>query len=245
MVVALGPTLAVDGRPVQAGGHAVPLPDALLYLPGSPFRFVHHPYRLVVLPMLLGGLAAAHALAGAPRLAVLLAGGVLAETLLLSPARWPVPTADVTLPAVHQRLAADDEVDAIWDFPPDNHTLNRWYQALAVGHGKRVPYGVNLFLPEKFASNHLARVLMGCLRRPAARTIAREGGRPLEAFLQRADPEKLEAGRRDLVGWGYDVVVLHRAHLAPGELTCLEGALGAGARDGALSVHRLAEAPLD
>ncbi len=239
-VLALGPTLALDGAPVFVGGNPVPLPDTLLYLPGSPFRFVHHPYRLVVLPMLLGGLAAAHALAGRPRLALGLAAGVLLETLVASPAVWPIPTASVVAPAAHQKLAADATITGIWDFPPNHHAANRWYQAIAVTHGKRIPYGVNLFLPKKFAANHFVRTLLYCLRKPALATIAREGGAPLQAYLQRPVPAKVEAGRAELVGWGYGVIAVHHALLQPTEASCVEAAIGPGERDGTVSVHRLA-----
>jgi hypothetical protein len=238
-VIALGPTLAFDGRLVTLGERPVPLPAALLYFPGSPFRFVHHPYRLVVLPLLFGGLAAAHAVAARPRLALALAGAVLAETLTLSPAVWPFPTAPVAAPAPYLALAADPTVEGIWDFPPGHRAANRWYQSLAVAHGRRIPYGVNQFLPKKFASNHLVRALMGCLRRPAEATIPREGGRPLEAFLQRADPRRIEDGREALRRWGYAVVVLHHDRLDATEAACAEGLIGAGVREGEVSTHRL------
>ena len=46
MVLALGPTLAFNRDLVFVSGHTIPLPASLLYLPGSPFRFVHHPFRM-------------------------------------------------------------------------------------------------------------------------------------------------------------------------------------------------------
>ncbi|MDP2313604.1 MAG: hypothetical protein Q8P41_11910 [Pseudomonadota bacterium] len=240
LILALGPTLVVNQSPIRIGGTQIPLPDTLLYLPGSPFRFVHHPYRLVVLPMLLGAVAAAHALRNHPRLALALAAGVLVETLTVSPAVWPLPLADVTAPDVYRTLHDDDTVEAVWDFPPNHHAANRRYQALAVVHGKRIPYGVNQFLPKQFASNHLVRTLMECLRKPAVATIAREGGRPLDAFLQRPTTSKVPAGRTALLGWGYDVIAVHTDLLQKSEATCIDGALGGGAtRDGAVAIYRL------
>ena len=109
--------------------------------------------------------AAARALADRPRTALAAAAAVLAETLALSPAPWPLPTAPVALPAAHAALAAEPGDTATWDFPPENRAANRWYEALAVAHGKRIPYGVNTFLPARFARNHFVRALMGCLRR--------------------------------------------------------------------------------
>lgn len=226
LILALGPTLAVNGAPVLVNKFPVPLPDTLLYLPGSPFRFVHHPYRIVVLPMLLGALAVARLLGPRPWLALGAAAVVLVETLFVSPAVWPLPTANVELPSYYEPLRDDPQVKGIWDFPPNHHVSNRWYQALAVGHGKVIPYGVNQFLPDKFAKNHLVRTLMYCLRRPALATIAREGGRPLDAFLQRPVASKVEAGRAQLVEWGYGVVVVHHDALQPTERACTLAALG-------------------
>jgi hypothetical protein len=241
MVLALGPTLAIHQAPVMVAHTPIPLPDTLLYLPGSPFRFVHHPYRLVVLPMLFLGLAAARAVVGRPRIAIALAGAVLAETLLLSPAIHPLPMADVTTPAFYREVRDDTSVRGIWDFPPNYHAANRWYEALAVTHGKRIPYGVNAFLPKAFASNHLVRTLMQCLKKPALATIAREGGRPLDAFLQRPVAAKVEAGRAELVEWGYDIVAVHTDALAAREATCVDAALGGGgdAKGKALTVYRM------
>ncbi len=239
VLFALGPTLVVNQAPVRIGGVQVPLPDALLYLPGSPFRFVHHPYRLVVLPMMLGGLAAAYALHRHPRWALVFSGAIVAETLAFSPAVWPLVLADTTAPAVYRALAADDTVAAVWDFPPNYHRANRHYQALAVVHGKRIPYGVNQFLPTEFASNHLVRTLMQCLRKPAIATIAREGGRPLDAFLQRPVPDRVAAGRAALLGWGYDVIAVHTDLLKSSEAACVDAALGGGETSGEIVVYRL------
>ncbi len=225
-VLALGPTLALHGAPVRFGGSPVPLPDTLLYLPGSPFRFVHHPFRLVVLLMMFAGGAAACATVGRPRLALLLSAGILAEALLASPAVWPLPTAPVTAPDYYHRAHDDPTVRGIWDFPPNAHRANRWYQALAVTHGKRIPYGVNSFLPRAFADNHLVRALLQCLRRPASATLSREGGRPLEAFLQRPNAAKIPEGRRKLRTQGYDVVAVHTGLLQASEATCVEQTLG-------------------
>ncbi|MES2644569.1 MAG: hypothetical protein V4850_34090 [Myxococcota bacterium] len=243
LVFALGPTLVVNQAPVRIGGMQVPLPDTLLYLPGSPFRFVHHPYRLVVLPMLLGAIAAAHALRHHPRLAVGLAGAVLVEALAASPAVWPLPMADITAPAVYDSLSDDESVAGIWDFPPNYHAANRHYQALAVVHGKRIPYGVNQFLPAEFGKNHLVRTLMQCLRKPAVATIAREGGRPLDAFLQRPVDAKVAEGRAALLGWGYDVIAVHTDLLQPTEASCVARTLGPSASmDAEVTIYRLAPA---
>ena len=238
-LLALGPTLAWNGAPVFVGHTPLPLPDTLLYLPGSPFRLIHHPYRLVVLPLVVGSLAAAWAVAGRPRLAAGLTVMFVAETLLVSPAVWPLPTASATVPDAYRALAADDTVTGVFDFPPNYHTANRWYQVPATVHGKPIPYGVNQFLPDEFADNHLVRTLMQCLRRPSLATIPREGGRPLEAFLRKPDPAKVDAGRQELLAFGYNAVVLHD-ELSEKERQCALAALGgAPTKSDGLTVVRL------
>lgn len=240
-IVAMGPTLAWHQEPVRIGPMNVPLPAALLYFPGSPFRFVHHPFRLVVLLGWLMGLAAAHATAGRPRLALGLAVGVLVEALFASPAVFPIPTAPATAPPLYATLRDDETVRGIFDFPPNHHVANRRYEMLQTVHGKKVPYGVNIFLPDAFAENHFVRTLMQCLRRPSLATISREGGKPLQAFLAKPVPTKVELGRQDLVAAGYDVVVLHREDLADTEAKCVAKAIGGEAErvEGELEVWRL------
>lgn len=243
VVLALGPTLCVNQQLVRVGPWTVPLPAALLYFPGSPFRLVHHPFRLVVLPLLFMGLAAAHATAARPRLALAFAGLVLAETLFASPAVFPIPTAPATAPALYATLRDDPAVEGIFDFPPNHHVANRRYEMLQTHHGKKMPYGVNAFLPDSFAKNHFVRALTQCLRKPALATIAREGGPPLHAWLARPVETKVTVGRQELIDAGYDVLVLHLDGLASSEAKCVRERLGTPPKavEGDLEVYALAE----
>lgn len=225
-VVALGPTLCVGQELVMVGRRPVPLPAALLYFPGSPFGMVHHPFRLVVLVSMFLGLAAAHAAVGRRWLAGGAVAAVLAETLFVSPAPFPIPTADATAPPIYAALRDDPTVDALWDFPPNHHVANRRYEGLQTVHGKKIPYGVNAFLPKAFQANHFARAMMHCLKKPAVATIAREGGRPLEAWLQRPNLAKIDEGRAALAKHGFDVVVLHTDQLSASEAACARKLLG-------------------
>ena len=231
-LVALGPTLAFHQQLVLVDGHTVPLPAALLYFPGSPFRLVHHPFRLVVLPMLFMGLAAARATSGRPRLALALAAGVLAETLWVSPGTFPIPTADATAPALTTALRDDPAVHGVFDFPPDHRALNRRYEALATVHGKRIPYGVNVYLPDALRGNGFVRAMMGCLKRPARTSIPREGGPPVEPWRISPSEADVATGRAALLAAELDVVVLHLTNLAPKEASCARTLLGGEAMYG-------------
>ena len=93
-LLALGPALCV------AGARLTPLPLALLYLPGSPFSLLHHPYRLVAALLPLLALFAAAGLRRAPGWVLGAAlTGMLAETVLASPAPWPVATTRIPVVA--------------------------------------------------------------------------------------------------------------------------------------------------
>jgi hypothetical protein len=159
-ILAMGPRLCVAGVAT-----AIPLPLALLYVQGSPFRFVHHPFRLVVLPMLFVALAAARAVRG--RRAVVATVAVLADVLLLSPATWPLATSDASLPAEE---AADGPV---LDYPPDARGLSRrwiWLQAL---RGRSTPYAPNDYVPRSIQEDPALEGWIACLDR--ARFTSRDG----------------------------------------------------------------------
>ncbi len=159
LLFALGPRLAVHGQVVMVGQSSVLLPLGFLSFPGSPFGMVHQPYRMVAL--LVPWLAMAAAMASArvparwrPPLALL----ALAETLLLSPSPWPL----ATRPAPDASLYAGIP-GPVLDWPPDASRLNRDYLVDATAHGLAVPYGVNVFLPEKLREDPLVDRLLRAL----------------------------------------------------------------------------------
>ncbi len=219
MVLAAGPTLCVSGHLPRLGGATIPLPAAILYyLPL--FSMIHHPYRLVVLPLVLLVPLVARAVTGWR--AWLLGALVLAETLWLSPAVFPIPTLKVEVPASVLALPEG----GIWELPPEFHTANRAYTAAQVLHGRVIPYGVNQFLPPAWRANHWVRSVLKCLKLEK-RSIGRDGGPPAPSFGP-ADPLEVGAG---LVAWkdaGYRHVVLHLDAVNPAERHCLELRLGAG-----------------
>lgn len=202
-VLCLGPRLAVAGVVLP-----VPLPLALLYFPGSPWTLVHQPYRMVALLLpLLAVLAAAGARRLPPVARYAACALVLAETLLVSPAPWPVATRPVEPPDVYASLPDGP----ILDWPADATTWNRDYLVWQVRHGRPIPYGVNVFLPEPVRRTPEIAALLRTLDDPRARARNRDvpfGGAPL---LPPADPAS------SLAGLGYRFVVVHRSGLSPGE----------------------------
>ena len=222
-VVALGPSLHWRGQPVRVAGQVVPLPAALLYFPGSPFRAVHHPYRLVVLPLLVMAAAAADALRRRPRLALAAASLALGETLLASPGRWPVSWAPLT--GVPELPGAG----GVWDFPADFRALNRKWMGLQAVHGRPIPYTINVFLPAPWRTNSLYQSAMGCLERPDQATVSRDGWPPLAAWLVHDSTATLEEGITEVRGWGLRYVVVHLDALRPDEAACIAALLSEAA----------------
>ncbi|GDX80322.1 hypothetical protein LBMAG42_21330 [Deltaproteobacteria bacterium] len=213
-VLALGPSLHWRGQPVKVGSHFVPLPAALLYLPGSPFRAVHHPYRMTVLPLLVLAAAAADALRKRPGLALSAASLALGETLLVSPGHWPIDTAPLS------GVATLPESGGVWDLPPDFRAQNRRWMGLQAVHGRRIPYTINVFLPAPWRGNQLYQSVMGCLDHPDHATIARDARPPLGVWLLHDSPQTLEQGIAEVRGWGIRYVVVHEDVLNARESKC-------------------------
>lgn len=213
----LGPGLVVGG---QALG--LPLPLALLYAGPSPFDLVHHPYRMAA-----GGVAALGMLAavGSRSLPVwgrvLVALLVVAETVTLSPAPWPL----ATTPAPTSPGWTAPPSGALLDWPPDATRANRRYQLAQVNHGRAVPWGVNVFLPRPVAEDPLGNQLLRALDDPRSRARNRD-------VPARADPVPPPlAGESRLEALGFGSVVLHRDALSEREWArcarLLEAAYGA------------------
>ena len=191
LFLAAGPALWIDGAPVPREG-ALPLPAMLLYGPYSPFRLVHHPFRFVVLAMVVIAMGAAVALRRRPVLAVLATVACLLETTLASPATWPVPVTRVES-VVSARAALDaaqrsrdaavggrrgvagptappQYPQGVWSFPPFSTQggvargeLPRRWELVSAALGTTMPYGVNSLLPSAFADNCFSSSMMACI----------------------------------------------------------------------------------
>lgn len=221
-VALLGPRLVVAHRDVALLGQELPLPLALLYLPGSPFREVHHPYRLAALAVPLLALLAGLLLARAPRApALALAGLVFLEGLLLHGAPWPRATMEVAPPGLYASLPEG----AVLDWPADATRGNRRHTAWQVSHDHPVPYGLNEFLPRPLRADPLVRSLLLSLDEPADRARNRDHPAPGPVIPRRAEGEDTQLG-----AWGYRSVVVHPELLGDDELrravAVLRAALG-------------------
>lgn len=228
LVLALGPALALNRHPLTVAGHEVWMPLSLLYFPGSPVQFIHHPYRLVVIllialaPFVAQGvetLAARippRARAIAP---VVLAALFLTEAHMVSPIGSLPPRAQRTAPVDPDPFtvaaASDPTVTGIFHFPPDAHRGNRRYEMLAIFHQKPMPYGVNSFLPDAWRHNGFVIALLGCLAHPQGLGVPREGGPPSREWFARSglvSPKPTAPQVRDGVAaldqQGYSHVVL-------------------------------------
>lgn len=214
-VLLLGPRLAWGKHLVTVGGASVLLPYGLLYAPGSPFGFVHQPYRMVAFFLPFLGLAAACGAARAPRwLRPVLAVAVLVETLAASPAPWPL---------AHRPIAplAVQPTGPVLDWPPDASTWNRDYLMAATQHGQPVPYGVNVFLNEPLRRDPLVASMLRALghleRRARNRDVPFQG----RVLLP------VRSGGTQLAALGFAQVVVHRADLSDAEWAATEPLLDA------------------
>lgn len=219
-LVALGPALHVASKPVRLGKVVLPLPAVILYFPGSPFRSIHHPYRLVVLPMLFLA-AAASTLGRRPALASVATGAVILDTLFVSPAAWPLPTAGL-------EVQATPSPGGRWDFPPEYRDRNRAWLGLQAVHGQPVPYTLNVFLPAPWRGNQVYQSMMACLGDAEVHTVSRDGNPPLRAWLVHDSTQTLEQGIVELRSWGIDYVVVHHDMLDDEERACVASVLGPG-----------------
>lgn len=207
-ILALGPRLCVGGRLPSWGGASIPLPLALLYVPGSPFRFVHHPYRMVAFLIPLLAVLAALAARRLPRpLVAALSVGILAENLLVSPAPWPLASTDVSAPAIYAGLAAGP----VLDWPPDATRWNRMYAVWQTSHGRPIAYGVNTFLTDELLTDPLIQHLLQGLATPERRAKNRDVPSNQRLFVAPA------TSATQVGALGFRVVVLHEDALSEGE----------------------------
>ncbi len=222
---ALGPRLAFAKQVVTVLGASVLLPLGYLSFPGSPFGLVHQPYRMVAFLLPVLGLAAARGALRLPGWArPVVAVAVLAEVLLLSPAPWPLATRPA--PSADAYAGIDGPV---LDWPPDASQLNRDYLVSATVHGQAVPYGVNVFLPERLRQDPLVIELLRALNDLDGRARNRD---VLFAGSVLQEPATAESALREI---GIRHVLVHKDSLDDREWgrtrRALTGALGEPVRE--------------
>jgi len=163
-VLCLGPFLFIAGDYVQAFGGWIPLPFLALFKWFPMFSRISHAYRFsvgvgLVLCVLLAWTIRAMQrgrFAGFIPVA-LLAALRLGESFYASPAPFPLPVSEATVPTVVQQL----DGGAVLDLPVGRPVLARSHYALAqLAHGQPSPYGLNDPLPTSLRSNRFLRFLV-------------------------------------------------------------------------------------
>jgi len=163
-VLCLGPFLFVGGDYVQVFGGWIPLPFVALFKWFPMFSRISHAYRFsvgvgLVLCVLVAWAAKALMRHQGRGFAVVLLIAVarLAESFYASPAPFPLPVADATIPAVIKTLSGG----AVLDLPVGRPVLARSQYAFAqLSHGQPTPYGLNDPLPLSLRQNPFLRFLV-------------------------------------------------------------------------------------
>ena len=163
-VLCLGPFLFIGGDYIQAFGGWIPLPFLALFKWFPMFSRISHAYRFtvgvgLVLCVLLAWTVRAMQrgrLAGFAPVA-LLAALRLAESFYASPAVFPLPVAEATVPSAVKSL----EGGAVLDLPVGRPVLARSQYALAqLVHQQPSPYGLNDPFPKSLRTNRFLRFLV-------------------------------------------------------------------------------------
>ena len=145
LLLGMGSYLWWGGGWLTLAGERVPLPFLVL-LKVLPEVSITHPLRLSVGGQLLAGVLAAGGLAALMErcrsgvLATAAGALIVAEGLLGSAVRWPLPTADALIPDLYSSLQADQR--AVLELPVEVGTTMRtsryfWHQTL---HTRPIPY---------------------------------------------------------------------------------------------------------
>ncbi|MDP2312948.1 MAG: hypothetical protein Q8P41_08585 [Pseudomonadota bacterium] len=203
VLLTLGPFLYVAGAYVEVGGQWIPLPFLTLFDAFPLFSRISHAYRFVVgaslaLAVMLAWVVRDLGQRGIPVVAAAAWLGAmrLVEALWLSPAVFPLPTADTRVPEVYATL----DGGAVLDLPVSLPVLARSrYGMYQIVHGQPVPYGLNDPSPLYLYVNRYTRYLIELERS----TIA-----VLPVEMPMLD---LALGQQDLRDRGLRWIVLHRA----------------------------------
>jgi hypothetical protein len=215
-LLCLGPVLSI-----ARWSPGMPLPMALLFAIDSPLRGLHHPYRIIGMALPLLGLWLGLAtLRLRPPLQLLIPILLVAETLYISPAPWPLQTMDTEAPPIYATLPDGP----VLDWPADASTWNRRYLVWQTHHEQPVAVGVNVFITPTLATDPLVGGLALELEDLADR--ARNRDVPSHQGFE-FQPGADAQGLRDL---GYRSLVLHLDALSPPEqeaaIAWLEAVLG-------------------
>ncbi len=198
-VLTLGPYLYVDGEYFAIDDRRIPLPFLALFDAIPAFQRISHPFRFVMGVQLGLGLLALGALARRPvwthGIAAVL---ILAESLLASPAPWPLARSEVGLPAYNLTLRDDVISGAVVDLPINVPNLERAvYLHYQTVHGRPIPYSLNEPLPPILGRSHLTRAV-----------LVAEGGR-LDSLPPSLGSLDLVVAGRAMARLGVRYIVVH------------------------------------
>lgn len=231
LLLSLGPFLYVAGDYVKVDGGWLPLPFLALYQWFPMFSRISHAYRFAMgTAMALSVLAALAVRASRSPgwIALLIGGARLVESLLFSPAIWPLPVSEVRIPAVYSELKGG----AVLDLPVTEPVLARSQTLIyQLVHQQPLPFGLNDPVPRYLHLNHYTRFLIDLERRAVM-------------FLPTQLPMlDLVAGQEDLRLRGCRWIVVHRDRYTEDQasriLRFLDWTASVYADDGTLRVYEL------
>ena len=192
-VFAIGPRLSVFRWMPLSGGFLLPM--ALLYATGSPFRWIHHPYHMVMFVWIASVPIASLATKTLPKWMWFIVFGF---TYLEN------RTGSVPVPLIHTQFQEDIGVEGPrLDFPPDHSTANRTYIIQQLRHREPIAYGVNQWLPKVVFTDPGMQRWLRLLDDPIRRSQNRDQPpKPLIWKQPTDDPTQLRS-------LGFEWVVVH------------------------------------
>jgi hypothetical protein len=160
----LGPFLFIAGDYVQAFGGWIPLPFLALFKWTPMFSRISHAYRFSVAVTLALCILLAWSIRSMQRtrvpvflIALLISVARIGESVLASPAPFPLPVSEASVPDVIASL----DGGAVLDLPVGRPVLARSEYSLGqLAHGQPSPYGLNDPLPMSLRTNRFLRFLV-------------------------------------------------------------------------------------
>ena len=197
-IFAMGPRLSMLRWMPMGGGLLLPL--AVCYIPQSPFRWVHHPYHLVMFVWIASIPTVVIAVQHMPKwLWVFIVVATTGE----------VTTGSVPVPFVRTQFQEDVGVAGPrLDFPPDHSTANRTYLIQQLRHREPIAYGINQWMPSIVFQDAGMQRWLQVLDDPIRRSQNRDQPpKPLKWFQSSDDSTELGE-------LGFDWLVVHLQFLS-------------------------------
>ena len=200
-IFAMGPRLSIL-RWMPLTGYAL-LPLAFLYVPLSPFRWIHHPYHLVMFVWIASIPIVVRAVQSIPKWGWLLIIGVTVVEIQMG---------SVPIPFERTQFQEDISVDGPRiDFPPDHSKGNRTYLIQQLRHREPIAYGINQWMPEIVFEDAGMQRWLQQLDDPVRRSQNRDQPPKPISWLPRSDAPT------QLANMGFEWLVVHRQFLSTSE----------------------------